>query len=200
MTQSPDLAITDAVKQLRLLRNASAFKKLCRVSTELSEHRKFNLFRLADRTISENGWSRIFAWLLNSQEDHELDVRPMKIWLREGLGDQLEVKDFSSEIGAVLNVTEFQTEKGRRIDILITVLDMQSRTIAVIGIENKVWSGEEEFQVADYQADLNKRFPNPAIRADERNRENFCSPVRSVTKVWLQRIRLRLWCRKYPSA
>jgi hypothetical protein len=164
MNHSPDISTADASEQVRLLLQAPDFKKLCQLSTELSAHRKFNVFRFADKTISENAWSRVFAWLLNSTEDHDLGTLPFKTWLQLGFEEQLGVTEFARNEDIILTRTEVPTEEGRRIDILVNVLDNRSRTKAVIGIENKVWSREQDFQVADYQADLNKRSPHSAIK------------------------------------
>jgi PD-(D/E)XK nuclease superfamily len=153
----------DASRNLRRMLHAPVFRRLSRSAFELLEHRKFNVFRLAEKTISENAWSRIFAWLLNSTQDHELAVRPFQTWLQGGLREHLRVKGLKTKLGAVLASTQFPTEAGRYIDILIRVLDKRSVIIAVIGIENKVWSGEQAYQVADYQADLDKRFTCPKI-------------------------------------
>jgi PD-(D/E)XK nuclease superfamily len=42
----------------------------------------------------------------------------------------------------------------RRLDILIKLLDRHGRLIGVVGIENKVWSGEQHNQLKDYQTAL----------------------------------------------
>ena len=163
MNQPPDPPIADARKQLRLLKNAPDFKRLCLVGTELSEHRKFNVFRFADKTISENSWSRVFAWLLDSTEDHDLGTLPFKTWFRLCFGQQRGKAKFAGTPATILTRREFSTEQGRRIDILIKIFYKQSRTLEVIGIENKVWSGEQNLQISDYQTDLNKRFRNPSL-------------------------------------
>ncbi len=163
--RQPNLSRSDqinAVERIRLLLSAPAFTKLCAVATELSDHRKFNVFRFADKTISENSWSRVFAWLLDSTEDHELGVLPLQRWLQDGLGRQLHLKG-PSGIGAVRTSTQFPTAASRYIDILIRIFDRRSRTIGVIGVENKVWSGEQLGQVSDYQDDLDKRFTCPKV-------------------------------------
>ena len=57
-------------------------------------------------------------------------------------------------------ITEWKTEKGRRIDILIKLIDKIGNVKAVIGIENKVDSGEQNDQIRDYQKSLIHSFPH----------------------------------------
>ena len=48
----------------------------------------------------------------------------------------------------------------RRLDILIKLLDGRGHLIGIIGIENKVWSGEQHDQLKHYQAAL---YPFPTV-------------------------------------
>jgi hypothetical protein len=156
MTESNRATIADKRESLQSLIQARDFRRLCRVSTELSKHKQFNIFRLANKTINENAWSKVFAWLLSSTADHELELRPLLNWLRLSGGNRFTAIRNNAE--TVLTTNEFATKEGRRLDILIRVIDKESRLLAIIGIENKLWSDEQTDQVGDYQKDLDIRF------------------------------------------
>jgi PD-(D/E)XK nuclease superfamily len=159
MNQSPDLNDRDVERQLSALLRAPDFKRLCHLGHELAESRTFNLFRLADKTISENAWSRLFSWLLNSSEDHRLGLSPFQQWLRVGFDNKSAVARFGRHAHSTLTTNESPTLGGRRLDIVVQILDQDLRLTGIIGIENKVWSGELPHQIRDYQSDLDVRYP-----------------------------------------
>ena len=67
----------------------------------------------------------------------------------------------SEEESEIITTTEWYTKNGRRLDICIEIQDNKSKKIkAVIGIENKVNSGEQMNQISDYQKSLIKRYSN----------------------------------------
>lgn len=126
----------------------------------------FNLFALLGDALREPAWSRIFAGLLDSTLPHGLGDAPLRLWLRhiyaeqDGNGAPIPASFLRLPAGAVVRTSvEFSTPAGRRIDILIRVLDSKHRVAAVIGVENKLDSPEQPSQIADYQAALDESFP-----------------------------------------
>jgi hypothetical protein len=122
--------------------------------------RQFDLLSVYKELIDEMAWSRLFAYLLDSTQNHGLGQSAF----RKLLKIIPELKVFSKSLPAdkdteTLCVTEWKTENSRRIDILIKLTDKKGTIKAVVGIENKVDSGEQNDQVRDYQKSLIKAFP-----------------------------------------
>ncbi|MEI6074409.1 MAG: PD-(D/E)XK nuclease family protein [Verrucomicrobiota bacterium] len=118
----------------------------------------FNVFHVLDDAVCENSWSSIVAALFSSNASHDLDMRALRIWLSE-VGDSrfvaLAKRAKSSSVSR-----EWGTMERRRLDILVKLLDERGHLIGIIGIENKVWSGEQHNQLKDYQAALCNGFPH----------------------------------------
>jgi len=127
---------------------------------------EFNLFSLLDDALREPAWSRIFAGLLDSTLPHKLGAAALCEWLvlvaaearTSGSPVPPFLATFSKESLSRVSV-EYLTPAGRSIDILVRNLDSRHRTVAVIGIENKLGSPEQPAQIADYQAALTEVFP-----------------------------------------
>jgi len=127
---------------------------------------EFNLFNLLDDALREPAWSRIFAGLLDSTKPHGLGAAALCEWLvlvaaearTSGSPVPAFLATFSKESLVRISV-EYVTLAGRRIDILVRILDSRQRIVAVIGIENKLGSPERPAQIADYQAALAEAFP-----------------------------------------
>jgi hypothetical protein len=118
----------------------------------------FNLFSILDHAVCENSWSRVLGFLFDSREGHDLGMRPLWTWLSSlklGRFARLAQQAFASSTSC-----EWVTGENRRLDILIQLLDEGGRTKAVIGVENKVWSGEQREQLSDYQMALCEGFRN----------------------------------------
>src|SRR2546426_741035 len=43
---------------------------------------------------------------------------------------------------------------------LVKLMGMNGRLLGIVGVENKVWSGEQHNQLSDYQAALCEQFPS----------------------------------------
>lgn len=116
----------------------------------------FNVFQVLDDAVCENSWSSILAVLFSSSGGHDLGMRPLRLWLSE-VGDSrfiaLARRAASSSV-----LREWGTMERRRLDILIKLLDGRGHLIGIVGIENKVWSGEQHNQLKDYQAALCDEF------------------------------------------
>lgn len=126
---------------------------------------EFNFFCILDDAHREPAWSRMFAGILDSTLPHALGTAGLREWMGLVAAEVREnnsvipafVSDFPE--GFVVRVSvEYVTPKGRRIDILVRILDSQYRVVAVIGIENKLGSPEQPAQISDYQAALSEVF------------------------------------------
>jgi len=143
------------------LTETNEFKKLQKIGLQIHDNqRQFDLLTVYKELIDEMAWSRLFAYLLDSTQNHGLGQSAF----RKLLEIIPELKVFSKSLPAdkdteTLCVTEWKTENSRRIDILIKLTDKKGTIKAVVGIENKVDSGEQNDQVRDYQKSLIKAFP-----------------------------------------
>jgi hypothetical protein len=126
---------------------------------------QFNLFTVLNDAMHENAWSRMFAGLLDSTLPHELGVAMLREWLSEVANENPSNPGKVSPLlllispnGSIKVSVEHSTPEGRRIDILIQILDPQRQTVGVIGVENKLDSPEQPTQVSDYQTALSGSF------------------------------------------
>jgi len=117
----------------------------------------FNVFQVLDNAVCENSWSRILASLFSSNGGHDLDMRPLRTWLSE-VGESRFIS-LAKRASSCSALCEWGTMERRRLDILIKLLDGRGHLIGIIGIENKVWSGEQHDQLKHYQAALCVAFP-----------------------------------------
>lgn len=142
----------------------------------------FNLFDALEVGLNENPSSRVLAYLLTSDNPHGLGTAFLETWLNEvflerakalserrgrGLSEAREGV-LLKLLGAGVSRSVAQVEwsppgSSRRVDILIRVYDRIGQCIAVLGVENKHWAGEQEDQVKDYQAGLAQAFPDDAV-------------------------------------
>ncbi len=117
---------------------------------------RFNLFDLLEDAVCENAWSRIIHFLFDSSANHGLGLSPLRYWTAHCLDSSfLELVKLAQ---ASTSDTEWGTFEGRRLDILVKLLDKGGHLIGVVGIENKVWSGEQPRQLSDYQKALITEF------------------------------------------
>jgi hypothetical protein len=99
------------------------------------------------RRFKENSISAWLAFLLNPNKNG-FDVQPLNAML-----SLIKSADYFIENGEDIEVeTEYTFEGGRRIDIFITTEQF------VIGIENKIFSGEGEDQTSDYWNSINEIY------------------------------------------
>jgi hypothetical protein len=162
--------MTTEIKNITLLTQASEFKKLQDISTQLThEKTQFDLLSVFEDLIDENAWSRLFAYLFDSKKSHGFQQKAFFEWIKIENELQPDLDKFQRKLPKeneceIITITEWYTEKNRRLDILIKIIDKNLSVKAVIGIENKVNSGEQSEQVSDYQKSLIKSFPNiPSI-------------------------------------
>lgn len=162
--------MTTKIKNLESLLQTDEFNYLQSIGVELyNEKKRFDLLSVFDELIDENAWSRLFAYLFSSKKKHGLKQKAMREWLTLGIETNKHLKIFlyqipSEEKSETNTITEWYTETGRRLDILIKIQDNRTGDIkGIIGIENKVDSGEQFEQISDYQKSLVKTFPNKPI-------------------------------------
>lgn len=125
---------------------------------------EFNVFALLNETLAEPAWSRMFAGLLDSTRGHGLGTVALRAWLAEVVagGAHGAIPSYFANLPATARTratVEYTTPGGRRVDVLVRVLDRRDRVLAVIGIENKLDSPEQRQQICDYQAALSSVFP-----------------------------------------
>lgn len=158
------------IENLESLLQTDEFISLQSIGIELqNEKKRFDLLTVFDDLIDENAWSRLFAYLFSSKKEHGLRQSAIREWLNLGIENNKHLRDFLRQLPAdekseTNTITEWYTETGRRLDILIKIQDNRTGDIkGIIGIENKVESGEQFEQISDYQKSLIKTFPNKPI-------------------------------------
>jgi PD-(D/E)XK nuclease superfamily len=147
----------DAIASINRLVGTREFRKLGALS---KSRLQFSLIEMLDTTITENAWSKVLAFLFDSRREHGLKKRALGLWV--GLFQcPANLKRLALERPTIQVVarTEWFTEEGRRLDILIDLIDNRGRRKGVLGIENKVSADESESQIGDYQKALVKAFP-----------------------------------------
>jgi len=139
----------------------SEFKQLQSVGLQIHDNqRQFDLLSVYKELIDEMAWSRLFAYLLDSTQNHGLDQATFRKLLQQIPDLKQFVKSLPSETKTkTICVTEWKTETSRRVDILIKLIDKKGKINAVVGIENKVDSGEQNDQIRAYQKSISIAFP-----------------------------------------
>jgi len=123
------------------------------------ENQKFDFMSIFINSVDEMALSKLFAYLFDSRENHNFGQKPF----RKLLELIPELKNFSKLIPSeheteTACTTEIMTYNSRRIDILIQLIDKQGKVKAVLGIENKIYSGEQKNQIRDYQKHLVEKY------------------------------------------
>jgi hypothetical protein len=182
----------DEATLINKLTETSEFKRLQTIGNQIHDsQRQFDLLTVYEELIDEMAWSRLFAYLLDSTQNHELGQSAFRKLLKIipeliTFSNSLEPEEETETIC----VTEWKTENLRRIDILIKLIDKKGKVKAVLGIENKVDSGEQNNQIRDYQKSMNIAFPNlpkyliylsPDGRLTQTSDENNYCPCISVS-------------------
>jgi hypothetical protein len=146
---------------INMLVNTTEFKHIQKIGLRLNRHqRKFDLLTLFEELIDEMAWSRLFAYLLDSTKNHGLNKSVLSR-ISENINEFADIyKLLSAEETNTICLTEWMTENGRRIDILIKIIDTNGIVKAIIGIETKIHSGEQNDQIRDYQRSLIETYPH----------------------------------------
>lgn len=136
---------------------------------------QFNLFSLFHEIFDENAWTRLFSFLTDSKKSLIDTSTFITDWLsqvnKENQSNLASLEKFNKlKIKSSKTILEWSTLAGRRLDLLIELFDESNSLLGVIGLENKVDSGEQEKQLSDYQSALIEEFPKiPKILF-------FCTP------------------------
>lgn len=112
------------------------------VNAELKTENKFNIFKVLKLDNHEIRHSNFLAWLLNPKANHSFDELFLKQFLALALN-----KDTIIDYSDIIIDTEYLTNAGRRIDILI--YSEKSKFVCVI--ENKYGSEEHDEQCKHYK-------------------------------------------------
>ncbi len=146
---------------------------------------RFNLLSYFEKIFSENVWTRIFAFLLSSEEKHGLGCSTFEYWLDQICLERNDLSllfrsKLSEKPAKIFTKTEWTTSQGRRVDLILELNDNDGNVIGVIGIENKLDSNEQEEQLSDYQKSIHESFPNiPTIML-------YCTPDGRQSKTALK--------------
>ncbi len=152
-------------KNLSELLSHSEISKKNAIECRLSElKQQFNILNTLSNVLGEVVWTRLFRFILDSSESHFLGSAPFLFWIKELAKKEPGIKKFynsylDTQLCKIIATPEWTTPKGRRVDILLELLGKSNHPIAIIGIENKLYSLESDAQVQDYQNALIETFP-----------------------------------------
>lgn len=156
MKKTAQLSEVLTENQLKELENAN------KILIEYKHH--FNILDYLENIFNENVWTRIFAYVLNSEEKHLLGNATFNYWIEQICSNREEftrlfLNKLTKKPSKIIVKTEWSTPQGRRIDLIIELIDLDGNLLGIIGIENKVNSGDQEAQISDYQKSLQEIFP-----------------------------------------
>ena len=143
------------IEKIQNLINSQEFSRLKIIGDVLAKDiAQFDIIELFENIIDENTWSKIFSFLINSERNHNLGQDFLREWAKKIKNQEFD--NFIKKMPDINNseiktVTEWTTNKGRRIDIMVLIKDINHRIHSVIGIENKLDSDERINQLSDYQ-------------------------------------------------
>lgn len=148
------------LEKINRLTSSIEFKKIQELGLKkFEENRKFDFMSVFINSIDEMAVSKLFAYLFDSRKNHNLGQKPFRKFL-ELIPELIEFSEKlpSENETETACTTEIMTYNSRRIDILIQLIDMDGKVKAVLGIENKINSGELKNQVSDYQKHLSEKY------------------------------------------
>jgi len=115
-----------------------------------------NSFAILCSILNENTLTECLRYLLDSGESHHLGTQFFLAFL-----DLLPAKYRVKNQAVVSATSQWRTDKGRKIDIVVVSKDSCSNPPSLaIGIEAKTFSREGDKQISDYQIGLSDAFPN----------------------------------------
>lgn len=143
-----DVMSTNTIKTLKQLEKFEADTSVKELNKKIKtlkekEQNKFNIFKVLKLENHEIRHSNFLAWLLNPKENHGLGDKFLKNFMQEALKKPSILLDTSD----VVVDTEYFTNKGCRIDILIH----SKKSDFVCVIENKYGSDEHDEQCKHYK-------------------------------------------------
>lgn len=124
----------------------------------------FNILSYFEDIFNENVWTRIFAYILDSDKQHNLKTKPFGYWIEQITKEKKEFETYflnklEKKPFRIIPKTEWATVERRRIDLVLELNDDSGEIIGIIGLENKLNSAEQEMQISDYQIALTKFYP-----------------------------------------
>lgn len=145
----------------------------------LRQSHNLDIVSLLDAAARENFWSKLVAFLFDSNAAHMLGSDVFFKWLSRFPMLSDSVSQISAQPHTITTELEWGTFAKRRVDILIKVQGATGSPLLVLGIENKVWAGEGIEQLSHYQQALARAFPRSPtflifLSPDGRNGETLC--------------------------
>jgi hypothetical protein len=125
----------------------------------LRQGHDLDIVSLLDAAARENFWSKLVAFLFDSNAAHMLGSDVFFKWLSRFPMLSDSVRQISAQPHTITTELEWGTFAKRRVDILVKVQGATGTPLLVIGIENKVWAGEGIEQLSHYQQALARAFP-----------------------------------------
>ena len=111
---------------------------------ERQEHASFNIFEVAGIVNAEIRHSNIIAWLMDPNAAHGLGGRVLSALIRHAGGNPSgDLSDFA-----------IRREAGH-----IDILAVSRECRLTLAVENKIWSGEHDDQLARYRRFVEKSYP-----------------------------------------
>lgn len=143
--------IHEGTTMIEVLLSSNEFKKLIKAND-------FNLLSLFSDLFSENSYSRLLAYLFDSEENHGLHQQFFRAWVKNA--EKIKFKLPTAKKCTIKTSFNWRTHENRFIDLIIQVIENSSgRVTHVIGIENKKFTSDSEKQLSDYQLDIISTFP-----------------------------------------
>jgi hypothetical protein len=136
-------------KQIRKLAFSEPMQRL------VARGETFDLMHVLGVSSREHAYSNILAFVLDPNEAHCFGAGPLVEFLRAlETAAEGELLPFASLLGSDVGWVRVRREyKG--IDLLIELADHRT----AIAIENKIYAGEQQAQVARYQATVTREYP-----------------------------------------
>ena len=146
---NPQRQVTNLLNQILELMNDELFYKL-------QNHNPQNIFDILKIQGKEEPISSILAWILDPRASHNMGDSFLVRFIQDSFkgNPTLMTHLLKFELNSTIVATEFVLPSGRRIDIIIR----DSKNNIAIGIENKVYSSENNEQTLEYERDFQKLF------------------------------------------
>ncbi|HYF52101.1 MAG TPA: hypothetical protein VEJ63_22010, partial [Planctomycetota bacterium] len=125
-----------------------------------------DLIGFLDDSVAANAWVKVVGFLFDSRASHNLEQAPVRAWLKN-----LQPRAYYDIAGVIENLPkiedaetrtylDWQAPGARKIDILLEFADADNESQVVIGIQNKLGTGDDDDSFSDCQEVLKDAFPN----------------------------------------
>ena len=120
---------------------------------------RFNVFQIIGVTTDETRLHSAFInELLNVKGSHGLKDKPLKSFIRHCIDDEFDFQTMDAVSKTEHYIGVKKQDEGGRIDIIIR--DNNNRAII---IENKIYAGDQEFQMLRYQNHAKKNYADSRL-------------------------------------